>query len=289
MRSKLFVPGSRSELFAKALASQADAISIDLEDAVAESRKAEAREVVAAFLQSDDVRATQKVVIVRVNALGTPHFEADVMAITRPGLTLLNLPKPECAEDVHAAVAMLARAEAANNVRDPVRILANIETPKALRNAFQIATAHPRVAGLQLGFGDLFEPIGIDRQDPANVHAAMFAVRMAAGEAGVFAYDGAFADVQNNDGFRAEAEMARRLGFWGKSCIHPSQIALANDVFGPSDEDVAQAERVLEASRQAQVDGVGAFMVGGKMIDIPFIRRAEVIVAIARRRGLSLQ
>ena len=289
MRSKLFVPGSRSELFAKALASQADAISIDLEDAVAESRKTEARGVVAAFLQSDEVRATQKVVIVRVNALGTPHFEADVMAITRPGLTLLNLPKPECAEDVHAAVAMLARAEAANNVRAPVRILANIETPKALRNAFQIATAHPRVAGLQLGFGDLFEPMGIDRQDPANVHAAMFTVRMAAGEAGVFAYDGAFADVQNNNGFRAEAEMARRLGFWGKSCIHPSQIALANDVFGPSDEEVAQAERVLEASRQAHVDGVGAFMVGGKMIDIPFIRRAEVIVAIARRRGISLQ
>ena len=288
MRSKLFVPGSRSELFAKALASQADAISIDLEDAVVESRKAEARGVVAAFLQSDDVRATQKVVIVRVNALGTPYFEADVMAITRPGLTLLNLPKTECAEDVQAAVAILARAEAINDVRAPVRILANIETPKGLRNALQIATAHPRVAGLQLGYGDLFEPMGIDRQFPANVHAAMFTVRMAAGEAGVFAYDGAFADVQNNGGFRAEAEMARRLGFWGKSCIHPSQIALANDVFGPSDEEVAQAERVLEASRQAQVDGVGAFMVDGKMIDIPFTRRAEVIVAMARRRGLTL-
>lgn len=283
MRSKLFVPGSRPELFAKALASQADAIAIDLEDSVAENRKVEARALVAQFLQSDEVRATHKVVIVRVNALQTPHFEADVMAITQAGLALLNLPKPESAEDVLTAIAVLARAEAANDVIQPVRILANIETPKALRRASEIAGAHPRVAGLQLGFGDLFEPLGIDRRDRGNVHAAMFAVRMAAGEAGVFAFDGAFADVQDSAGYRAEAEMARRLGFWGKSCIHPSQIALANDVFRPSDEDIIHAERVLDASRQADADGVGAFMVDGKMIDIPFIRRAEVIVAVAKR------
>lgn len=283
MRSKLFVPGSRPELFAKALASQADAIAIDLEDSVAENRKVEARALVAQFLQSDEVRATHKVVIVRVNALQTPHFEADVMAITQAGLALLNLPKPESAEDVLAAIAVLARAEAANDVIQPVRILANIETPKALRRASEIAGAHPRVAGLQLGFGDLFEPLGIDRRDRGNVHAAMFAVRMAAGEAGVFAFDGAFADVQDSAGYRAEAEMARRMGFWGKSCIHPSQIALANDVFRPSDEDIIHAERVLDASRQADADGVGAFMVDGKMIDIPFIRRAEVIVAVAKR------
>ena len=283
MRSKLFVPGSRPELFAKALASQADAIAIDLEDSVAENRKVEARALVAQFLQSDEVRATHKVVIVRVNALQTPHFEADVMAITQAGLALLNLPKPESAEDVLTAIAVLARAEAANDVIQPVRILANIETPKALRRASEIAGAHPRVAGLQLGFGDLFEPLGIDRRDRGNVHAAMFAVRMAAGEAGVFAFDGAFADVQDSAGYRAEAEMARRLGFWGKSCIHPSQIALANDVFRPSDEDIIHAERVLDASRQAYADGVGAFMVDGKMIDIPFIRRAEVIVAVAKR------
>ena len=283
MRSKLFVPGSRPEWFAKALASQADAIAIDLEDSVAENRKVEARALVAQFLQSDEVRATRKVVIVRVNAVQTPHFEADIMAITQAGLALLNLPKPESAEDVLAAIAVLARAEAANDVIQPVRILANIETPKALRRASEIAGAHPRVAGLQLGFGDLFEPLGIDRRDRGNVHAAMFAVRMAAGEAGVFAFDGAFADVQDSAGYRAEAELARRLGFWGKSCIHPSQIALANDVFRPSDEDIIHAERVLDASRQADADGVGAFMVDGKMIDIPFIRRAEVIVAAAKR------
>lgn len=103
MRSKLFVPGSRPELFAKALASAADAISIDLEDSVVESRKAEARATVREFLLSAEARSTSKVIIVRVNALNTPHFEADVIAITQPGLALLNLPKPESADDVLAA------------------------------------------------------------------------------------------------------------------------------------------------------------------------------------------
>jgi citrate lyase subunit beta / citryl-CoA lyase len=148
-----------------------------------------------------------------------------------------------------------------------------------LRCAPQIAAAHERVAGLQLGFVDLFEPLGIERRDDANVHAVMFEVRMAAGQAGVFAYDGAFPDVQDAQGFRAEAQMARRLGFWGKSCIHPSQVALANEVFQPGATDVAYALRVLQAAREAESRGQGAFLLDGKMIDAPTIRRAEIILA----------
>ena len=283
MRSKLFVPGSRPELFAKALASAADAISIDLEDSVLENRKAEARATVREFLLSAAARATTKTIIVRVNALGTPHFEADVMAVAQPGLALLNLPKPECADDVHAAVAVLERAEAANRVIRPAGVLANIETPKGLRSAAEIAAAHPRVAGLQLGYLDLFGSMGIDRRDAASVHATLFAVRTAAGSAGVFAYDGAFADVNDAEGFRAEARMARSLGYWGKSCIHPSQIALANEVFRPREEEVAQAMRVIEASRKAEARGVGAFVLDGRMIEVPVVRRAEAIVAMSRQ------
>lgn len=282
MRSKLFVPGSRPELFAKALASPADAISIDLEDSVAENRKAEARATVRTFLLSSEARSASKILIVRVNALHTPHFEADVMAITQPGLALVNLPKSESAADVHAAVAVLEKAEVANDIARPMHILANIETPQGLRFAAQIAGAHPRVAGLQLGYIDLFGSLGMDRQDPANVHATLFAVRTAAGSAGVFAYDGAFADIEDTQGFRAEAEMARRLGYWGKSCIHPSQIAVANEVFQPRDDEVAYALRVIEASHQAQARGVGAFVLDGRMIDGPVVRRAEAVVAMSR-------
>lgn len=287
MRSKLFVPGARPELFGKALSGQADAISIDLEDSVPEGRKAAARADVADFLQSAELGSTSKCVIVRVNALTTPHFEADVAAVVRTGVALLNLPKTECAGDIRAAVAVIERAEAANRVGSPIGILANIETPKALRHAAEIAAADPRMAGLQLGYGDLFEPLGIDRRDSRNVHAAMFAMRLAAGEAGVFAFDGAFADVQDVQGYRAEAEMARRLGYLGKSCIHPSQVALANEIFQPGEEDIAFSLRVLEQARQAEGRKLGAFMVDGKMIDAPFVRRAEKIVAIARSMGLA--
>lgn len=285
MRSKLFVPGSRPELFAKALASEADAISIDLEDSVAEGRKTEARALAAEFLKSAETRGSSKTIIVRVNAPGTTHFEADLLATAQPGLALVNLPKCESADGLRAAITVLERAEVANGVVQPLRVLANIESPRGLRFAAEIAAAHPRVAGLQIGYLDLFEPLGIDRRDGAAVHAVMFAVRMAAGEAGVFAYDGAFADTKDVQGFRAEADMARRLGFWGKSCIHPSQIAAANEVFQPTREEIAHAKRVVEASRKAKAAGSGVFMVDGRMIDAPAIRRAESVVAMSGGAG----
>ena len=146
MRSKLFVPGSRPEYFDKALSSQADAISIDLEDSVVESRKGEARATVREFLRSAGVRSTNKVIIVRVNAIGTAHFDADVAAIVQPGLAILNLPKPESAADIQVAVAALGRAETANGLDRRIGILANIETPKAFRCAREIASADARVA-----------------------------------------------------------------------------------------------------------------------------------------------
>ena len=282
MRSKLFVPASRPELFVKALSGEADAISIDLEDSVVGNRKAEARSTVQKFLQSDEARATLKVLIVRVNAMDTPHFEADVAAVVQNGLAMLNLPKPDSANDILKAVAAIERAEAANGVNKAVSILANIETAKALRCAAEIASAHPRVVGLQLGYADMFEPLGINRYDGANVHAAMFALRMAAGDASVAAYDGAYPNVPDLAGYRAEAEMARRIGYWGKSCIHPSQVAIANEVFRPSDAEIADALRVVDASQRAASNGIGAFVVDGKMIDRPFIRRAESIIARAR-------
>ena len=279
MRSKLFVPGVRPELFAKALAGDADALSFDLEDSVPERRKDEARANVAGFVRTQPVRDAAKVIVARVNALGTPHFEADLLAVAGPGVALINIPKVESAEDIRAAVAVLERAESDNGIDAPIRLLATIETPRGLRLAAEIASAHPRVAGLQLGLADLFEPHGIDRHDRANLHAALYALRMAAAEAGVFAWDAAFADLEDADGFRAEAMMARRLGYVGKSCIHPRQVALANEIFQPDPEQIAAARRIVAASREAGAQGRGAFVVDGRMVDLPFLKRAEAIVA----------
>ncbi|SEF30116.1 CoA ester lyase [Variovorax sp. NFACC27] len=286
MRSKLFVPGTRPELFAKALAGEADAISLDLEDAVSEPRKDEARETVRRFLESGEAASSRKTLIVRVNAMDTPHFERDVAAVARTGVHLINLPKPQSPAHVRAAAEAIERAERANGVQAPIGLLLNIETPNALRTAAELALAHPRVAGLQLGLGDLFEPLGIARREPSAIRQAMFAVRIAAGEAGLYAYDSAFANIRDAEGFRAEAMLARDLGFLGKTCIHPSQIAIANEVFRPTDEEIAHACKVVEAARDADARGVGAYVVDGKMIDIPFVIRARAIVESARSLGL---
>ena len=285
MRSKLFVPGSRAELFAKAFASDADAISFDVEDSVPEGAKPRAREHVAAFLRSEVVQASEKLVIVRINALGTAHFVDDLMAFVQPGVALLNLPKAESAEEVRAAALALERAEQSSGMDGRIGLLVNIETQKALRLAAEIATAHPRVAGLQLGLGDLFESLGVDRHESANVHAAMFAMRMAAGEAGRFACDSAYPDLQDEAGFRLEAGLAQRLGYCGKSCVHPRQVAWANAVFGAAEPDLDQARRIVAAAKEAARDGRGAFVVDGRMIDLPFLRRAEAVLAEAADRS----
>lgn len=286
MRSKLFVPASRPELFAKALASDADALSFDLEDAVAASRKAEARDHLRAFLHSPAATESKKAFIVRVNAFDSAHFQADLAAVSCPRVDYVNLPKPSSAQEVCEVAKAMTRVEAEQGVATPIRLLLNIETPAALRHAYELACASERVAGLQLGLGDLFEPLAIARNNRAAIDSTLFALRMAAGEAGIFVCDSAFANIKDPDGFRHEAQRARDFGLIGKSCIHPSQIALANEVFRPTDAEIAHALKVVNSIGSAAAAGIGAYVVDGKMIDEPFIRRARVIVAQAEQLGL---
>ncbi len=277
MRSKLFVPASRPELFAKALASAADSVSFDLEDSVGLDQKVMARQTLAAALAGAEASASAKILIVRINAPTSPHFAADLDAVVHSRVDYLNLPKVESAAEVAAACAAIAAVEKARGIARPIPLLVNIESPRALRLAAEIAAADPRVAGLQLGFADLLEPLGIARDNAAAIQQIQLMVRLAAGESGRWAYDAAFGDIKNSDAFRAEALAARRLGFMGKSCIHPSQIAIANEVFQPSEAEIAWAHRVVAAAAQHS----GAFALEGKMIDEPFVRRARAVVAAA--------
>ena len=286
MRSKLFVPASRPELFAKALNSAADAISFDLEDAVEEGAKPAAREQLVKLFQGGRAAMNGKLIVVRVNAVGTPHFAADLAAVACEAVDVVNLPMVEGAGTVREAMAMLEQLERQRGLPPRIGILANIESPRGVRLAAEIATAHPRVMGLQIGYGDLFSPLGIASGEPSATQAVRVAVRLAAGEAGIDAYDGAYVDIQNPDGFVRDARAAQQLGFAGRSCIHPTQIALANDVFRPSDADIAHALRVVDAARESLAKGVGAFVVDGRLVDGPFITRAEHLVALARRLGL---
>ncbi len=154
------------------------------------------------------------------------------------------------------AVKVIEAAEQQHNLnidgQSPARLLVNIETPKSLRLTHELATADGRVMGLQLGLGDLFEPYAIDRAQVIAVQQAMFAMAMAAHEAGVAAFDGAYANIANQAGYKQEAQLSLSFGHTGKSCIHPSQIDIANSVYRPSDEEIAFAIKVIEAERSAQ-------------------------------------
>ena len=280
MRSKLFVPGSRPDIFIKALSSKADAISFDLEDSVHESQKGGARQAVVEMLESEVALASNKLIIVRVNGPGHPEFNQDVKAIVSSRLDIINVPMVETVEDVAATATLLESVEQDKALDQTIAILANIETPKGLRNAAEIACSSPRIMGLQIGFADLFGPLGIDRSDPIATKIVRFNVRMAAAEAGIDAYDAAFLNVKDKEALRLDAEGAKRLGYSGKSCIHPTQIDVVNSAFMPSAEELKTAELVLESARQYAAQGNGVFTLNGQMIDKPVIEAARKIVQL---------
>ena len=222
----------------------------------------------------------------RVNAVETAHFQCDLEAVVWPALHVINLPMVESARTVAAAAEAIEALERQRGVAAPIGILANIESPRGLRLAAEIACAHPRVMGLQIGYGDLFAPLGIASAEPSATQFVRTAVRLAAGEAGIEAYDGAYVDIVDPEGFRADSVAARQMGFGGRSCIHPSQIAAANEVFRPLDDAVQHAVRVVDAARLHLGQGTGAFTVDGRLVDGPFITQAERLVAQAKRLGM---
>jgi citrate lyase subunit beta/citryl-CoA lyase len=268
MRSKLFVPCSRPEFFAKALASDADALSFDLEDAVPDGDKAAARSRLAEWLRSDAVLSSAKRMIVRINALESPFFADDLGALTGLRVDCVNLPKAGSPAAVRMVAVQMESAGIAAG------LLVNIETPRGISQGAGIAGAHPRVIGLQVGLNDLFASLGVDRHDLRHVHAALWSIRLAAGEHGRLAFDGAWPDLADDEGFRAEAELARSLGYPGKSCIHPRQVAIANEVFDQGG-DVARARRLLAAAAEARARGHGAFLFDGAMADAPAVAAAR--------------
>jgi citrate lyase subunit beta/citryl-CoA lyase len=285
MRSKLFVPASRPELFTKAMSSAADAISFDLEDAVEEGQKGFARQALVDFFEKSQTQNT-KAIVVRINAMDTTHYAGDLEAVVSPAVQIINLPMVESAAAVRDLSARMSKLEADRRITRPIGILVNIESPRGLRQAAELALADPRVVGLQIGFGDLFGPYGIESCEPSATQVVRVLVKMAAAEAGIDVYDGAYADIANPDGFTLDAQAAYRLGFTGKSCIHPSQVGLANAVFRPSAHQIQQALRVVQAAEENLARGVGAFVVDGQLVDGPLITRAERTVSLAREAGL---
>lgn len=281
-RSKLFTPGNRPQMFAKAAATGADMIVLDLEDAVGEEGKGAARQAVRTALESVDFGT--KEVGVRINGVDTPHWLEDLETVFCTRLDAVHLPKVRSPREVWAVDAVLRALEARQGRNRPVVIIPTLESAEAVENARAIATCSPRVAALQFGLGDLKREL---RLVPAPHRLAWFRIQvvMAARSAGIPALDSVYFDFRDAEGYRRDAEEARACGFQGKSCIHPSQVPVANEVFSPTPEEVAEARAVVAAYQAALARGQGTVGLNGRMIDKPVADAAREVLLWAGECG----
>ncbi len=274
-RSVLYIPGSKERALEKATGLAADAIIFDLEDAVAVDEKANARKLLARYLQTLDYGHRAK--LVRINALSTEWGAADldVIASARPEAILL--PKVDEATHVEA----LARLLDTRPETSETRIWAMMESPLGVLNAYDIARA-PRMAGFVMGTNDLAKDMNCRfRPDRLPLMMSLQLPLIAAKAAGIMAVDGVYNAFRDEDGLRTECAQGRDMGFDGKTLIHPAQLAIANEVFAPSEAEIELARRQIAAFDAASARGEGVAVVDGKIVENLHIVTAEHILAKA--------
>jgi citrate lyase beta subunit len=296
-RSVLATPGSNPRMIAKALASDADLVMIDLEDAVAPDAKAAARATVAEALREGDWQGRPRTF--RMNALDTPWFVHDLLEVidgARGQVDLVVVPKVARAEDVHVVATILASLEVAAEAKHAIGLETQIESAAGLAHCEAIAVASPRVEALVFGPGDYAASIRMplaaigmpDRWDadyPGHRwDYPLQRILVAARAAGVRAIDGPYADFRDREGFRRSCLVARALGYDGKWCIHPDQVPIANEVFSADEAELTWAREILAANAEAEQAGRGSFALNGQMIDAATLRMAHATLA---RSGLD--
>jgi citrate lyase subunit beta/citryl-CoA lyase len=287
-RSWMFVPGNRPRFIEKGLREvSADAIFLDLEDGVPTAEKPGARKLVAAALANP---ATSPLRYVRVNRVGSDWFREDMRCILVAGLDGICLPKVEQETEVRAVAEELHRFEHESGLEPGhIGILAAIESARGLLAAPSIAACSPRVVGLIMGTEDFALDLGLgtkrDREARELLHARS-ALVIAAASAHRQSIDGVFPDLDDDAGLVAEVEQARRLGFTGKSTFHPKQVEVINRVFAPAEDEIAYARAVVSAFDAAQARGDGSVAVGGQLVDLPIVARAQRLLrAVADAEG----
>jgi citrate lyase subunit beta / citryl-CoA lyase len=288
-RSLLAVPATRRKMVEKALASEADAVFLDLEDAVAPGSKAAARGDVASALKELNWRG--RPTLFRANALDTPYFYGDLIEVVEDAgdsLDAILIPKVNRPEDLYAVSTLLSQLEQAMDLdRDRIKLEAQIETAEGLANVDSIARATDRLTALHFGPGDFAASVGMpqtsigvmdewDEVYPGHrFHYAMQRIVVAARGAGLRALDGPVADYRDEEGLRRSCLIARSLGFDGKWCIHPAQIGIVNEVFSPTEREVEWAKKVVAAYEEANAAGSGSVSVDGQMVDAASIKLAR--------------
>ena len=296
-RCQLFGPGSRTQLFEKMAGSAADVINLDLEDSVAPDDKEQARRNVIQAI--GDVDWGNKTLSVRINGLDTPFWYRDVVDLLEQAsdrLDSIMIPKVGNAADIYAVDALVTAVERAKGRTKPIAFEVIIESAAGISHVEEIAAASPRLQAMSLGAADFAASMGMattgiggTQENYYMAHAgqkywadpwhwAQAAIVAACRTHGVLPVDGPFGNFSDQDGFRAQALRSATLGMVGKWAIHPSQVALANEIFSPSEKAVAEAREILAAMEDAQRSGAGAAVYKGRLVDIASIRQAQVIV-----------
>ncbi len=280
LRSLLFVPGDRPERFAKAAASGADAIILDLEDSVSPANKQAAREAIADYLAG----TREVVTLVRVNPLDGHMTAADVTAVIGARPDAIMLPKAEGASSI-AQLDTILRSESASDASLPAILPIATETPSAIFTLGSYRGVRDRLVGLTWGAEDLPAAIGAATSREADgsytepYRVARALTLFAAHAAGVAAIDTVFPAIKDEAGLAAYAARARRDGFTGMMAIHPSQVAPINAAFTPSADEVARAQAIVDAF--AANPGAGVLQVDGKMVDAPHLKQARHLLSLA--------
>jgi len=287
-RSHLYVPASNWAMIEKAVRSAADAVVLDLEDAVAVDEKVASRaNVIRAFRELD---FGPRLRVYRINGLDTPFAYRDLIEVTEAAgdhIDLVMLPKANAARDLQFVETLLTQIEAAQGLTRSIGIEAQIETAQGVLNVREVAQASPRLETLIFGSGDFaasasmpLENIGergaYDEGYPGDRwHHVMQSVVLAARAHGLRCLDGPFAALASPDGLARAARVARGLGFSGKQCIHPGQLAAVNAAFSPAPQEVTHARAVVSALETASQAGRGAVSLNGRMVDAANIRMAQ--------------
>ncbi|MEK6216591.1 MAG: CoA ester lyase [Boseongicola sp.] len=307
-RSELAVPGSQPQMFEKAAISDADVIFLDLEDAVAPDEKEQARKNIIKAL--NEVDWGTKTMSIRINGLDTHYMYRDVVDVVEHAgerLDLIMIPKVRTAADVYAVDMMVTQIEDAKGFSNRIGFEHIIETALGMQNVTEIAGASKRNESLHFGVADyaasmrarttviggvnenyavLTDPLADGSRETHwgdMWHYALARMVVAARANGLRPIDGPFGDFSDHDGYKAAAYRAAVLGCEGKWAIHPSQIALANEVMSPSEDEITKAKRIIEAMAEAETAGKGAVSLDGRLIDYASIRQAEVLVEKAKQ------
>ena len=296
-RSELAVPGSQPALFRKALESEVDYVFLDLEDAVAPGDKEQARRNVIQGLLEHDWRGAGKTISVRINGIDTHYMYRDVVDVVEQGghrLDTVLIPKVGVPSDVYLVDALLTQIEEAKGIGHRIGIDVLIETALGMANVEAIAQSSRRLEAMHFGVADYAASCrartvnigGLNPDYPGDQwHAALARMIVACRAYGLRPIDGPFGDFKDPEGYLLAARRAAALGVEGKWAIHPSQIALANEVFTPPPAEVERARRILRALEEAAREGRGAAQLDGRMIDAASARMAQNVVSMAEAIG----